>query len=127
MLVPLILYNKKILPTPCFYISAYLEKHDDIYRKQLLAISQEKDWDGWISFFLKAMVDRLRENNEEVNSIIKLNTDIRRDVPKILNSQYSPQVIIDVLSPLFNKNQFCKAPGIPKREPEVDIPKIGGE
>jgi len=115
MLVPLILYNKKILPTPCFYISAYLEKHDDIYRKQLSAISQEKDWDGWISFFLKAMIEQARENNEEVNSIIKLNTDIRRDVPKILNSRYSPQVIDTMFSsPLFNKNQFCKASGIPK-------------
>jgi len=93
MLVPLILYNKKVLPVPCFYISAYLEKHDDIYRERLLAISREKDWDGWISFFLKAMIEQAQENNEKVNMIIELNKDMRQKVPDILRSKFSTQVI----------------------------------
>ncbi|VVB62520.1 Uncharacterised protein [uncultured archaeon] len=115
MLVPLILYSKKVLPIPSFYISAYLEKHDDEYRHRLLAISQEKDWDGWISFFLEAMIEQAKENNEKADSIIKLNAEMRQIIPRILNSTYSTQVIDTMFaSPMFDSKHFANNSGIPK-------------
>ena len=36
MLVPIILYHKKILSQPMFYISAYLERNRDVYYERLL-------------------------------------------------------------------------------------------
>lgn len=44
MLVPIILYHKKMLSRPMFYISAYLERNREVYYERLLAISKEGDW-----------------------------------------------------------------------------------
>jgi Fic family protein len=57
MLVPLILYNKGHLSNPTFYISAYLERNRSIYLDRLEDISQKKDWNSWISFFLGAIIE----------------------------------------------------------------------
>jgi len=52
MLVPLILYNKKILSSPMFYISAYLERNRDVYYHRLLEISKTViGMAGFHSFF----------------------------------------------------------------------------
>lgn len=46
MLVPIILYHKKILSRPMFYISAYLERNRKVYYERLLAISRDGDWNN---------------------------------------------------------------------------------
>jgi Fic family protein len=48
MLVPLILYSKKLLGSPMFYIRAYLEQNRDEYYERLLAISHDGDWDVYV-------------------------------------------------------------------------------
>ena len=65
ILVPLILYYKKTLSSPMFYISAYLERNRSIYYDRLLAISRDNDWNGWISFFLQAITEQAEENSQE--------------------------------------------------------------
>jgi Fic family protein len=65
MLVPLILYSKGILSRPTFYISAYLEHHRDENNARLLAVSRDRDWDGWVAFFLNALVEQAAENTQK--------------------------------------------------------------
>jgi Fic family protein len=115
MLVPLILYNKKLLSSPMFYISAYLERNRDIYYHRLLEISKSGDWNGWISFFLQAMVEQANENSWKAKAIIGLYNEMKQDIPKIVPSKYSIQVIDTMFtSPVFNSRYFAKKSGIPK-------------
>ena len=65
MLVPIILYQKKILSQPMFYISAYLERNRDVYYDRLLAVSRDGDWNGWIAFFLEALARQSEENSQK--------------------------------------------------------------
>lgn len=110
MLVPLILYNKGLLPSPTFYISAYLQKNDKVYRERLLAISQESDWSGWISFFLHAMLEQAKENNERADALMKLYKDLKQIIPNLLDSKYSSYIIDAMFSfPMFNSNIFIKS------------------
>jgi len=53
ILVPLFLYEKKVLHEPMFYISHYFEKHQEEYYKVLRSISKSGDWENWVSFFWK--------------------------------------------------------------------------
>jgi Fic family protein len=52
MLVPLFLCERKLLSSPVFYISAFLERYRNDYYGRLRRISELGDWQGWIRFFL---------------------------------------------------------------------------
>jgi len=115
MLVPLILYNKKILSSPMFYISAYLERNRDIYYQRLKGISENEDWNSWISFFLQAMIEQANENAWKAKAIIELYNEMKQEVPKIVPSKYAIQVVDAVFtSPVFNSRYFAKKSKIPK-------------
>jgi len=115
MLIPLILYNKKILSTPRFYISAYLERNRDIYYDRLLAISRDQDWNGWISFFLQAIIEQANDNSEKAKQLLGLYENMKRQVPEITHSQYSIQAIDAIFSrPVFKSTDFIIASKIPK-------------
>jgi Fic family protein len=115
MLVPLILYQKGILSSPMFYISAYLERNRDIYYERLRAISGEGDWNGWISFFLKALVEQAEENSHKARAILALYNSMKQRVPEITHSQHSIQAIDAIFSrPIFNSAYFIKKSEINK-------------
>ena len=69
LLIPLFLFQKRALASPMFYISEYLEAHRDIYYARLRGISQAGDWNGWIEFFLGAIVEQARANTAKVRAI----------------------------------------------------------
>ncbi len=115
MLVPLILYNKRRISSPMFYISAYLEQNRDIYNERLLAISRDGDWNSWISFFLQAVEEQADENSQKAKAIIGLYANMKLLVPEITRSQYSIQAIDTIFSrPIFSSNNFARESGIPK-------------
>lgn len=62
LLITLFLASKRILHTPCFYISAYLQRHRGAYYASLAQISRNNDWNSWISFFLNAVVEHSKAN-----------------------------------------------------------------
>ena len=115
MLVPIILYNKKILSTPMFYISAYLEAHRDEYYDHLRAVSRDNDWNGWIGFFLQALIEQATENNQKATAIIELYEKMKKEVPEATHSQYTVQAIDTLFSrPIFKSADFIAESKIPK-------------
>ena len=116
MLIPLFLYEKKVLHSPMFYISEYLEAHRDEYYDRLLAVSSEKKWDDWIEFFLKAILAQAKTNSVRAKKILEL-YDIKKErIAKATHSQYVIK-ILDALfkRPIFSSTDFIKASGIPRR------------
>ena len=115
MLVPIILYDKQILTTPMFYISAYLEHHRDEYYRRLLAVSRDNDWNGWIAFFLQALIEQATENNQKATAIIGLYEAMKKEVPEATHSQYTIPAIDTLFSrPIFKSADFIAESGIPK-------------
>lgn len=116
MLVPIILYSKKILSTPMFYISAYLEQHRSEYYEQLLAVSRDNDWNGWIAFFLQALIEQANENNQKAKAIIDLYEEMKQHIPSVTHSQYAIQAIDSLFSrPIFKTSDFIVESKIPKQ------------
>ncbi len=115
MLVPLFLYEKKILSQPMFYLSAYLERNRQQYYHALNAISENGDWNGWIGFFLKAVSEQAKENTGKARAILALYEDMKQKVPKITRSQYAIQAIDTLFArPLFKSADFINHSGISK-------------
>jgi Fic family protein len=115
MLVPLFLFEKKLLSRPMFYLSAYFERNRAQYYRALNAISENDDWNGWIRFFLTAVVEQTKENIKKARAIFNLYEKMKQDVPAITHSQYAIQAV-DALfhRPIFRSTDFITASQIPK-------------
>jgi Fic family protein len=115
MLVPLFLYEKGILSSPMFYLSAYFEEHRDEYYASLESISREDDWNGWIRFFLTAIVEQARINTDKTRQILALYERMKRDVPSAIHSQYVIQAIDSLFDrPIFRSTDFISRSRIPR-------------
>ena len=109
ILIPLFLMEKKLLSSPVFYMSAYLEAHRDDYYKKLNALSKKRQWEDWIIFFLEAVAEQARSNSRKATSILGLSNEMKIRVPEITHSQHAIRVL-DLLfeKPLFNSQEFTK-------------------
>ena len=89
LLIPLFLYNKKILSRPMFYLSEYLEAHRDEYYNKLLLITQKNDWQGWVEFFLKALIVQAETNTTKANQILQLYERLKEKFITATNSKFA--------------------------------------
>ena len=55
LLVTLFLIERKILPTPLLYLSAFLEATRDEYYERLRRVSEESAWEEWLRYFLRGV------------------------------------------------------------------------
>ena len=102
ILVPLFLYEKGLLSSPTFYLSEYLETNRTAYTDKLLAITEKDDWQGWIQFFLQAVVEQAKSNNRKAQSILDLYDEMKILVPDSTRSPYA----IQILDTMFNRTVF---------------------
>jgi len=102
ILIPLFLFQKRVLSQPMFYLSEYLEGHREEYYQRLKAISTERDWNSWIAFFLQAMVTQASQNSERVAAIRALYEEMKIAIHAATHSQYT----VHVLDAIFNKPIF---------------------
>lgn len=115
MLVPLFLFEKGILSSPMFYVSAYFEEHRDVYYARLQGVSRGGDWNGWIQFFLTAVAEQAQVNTEKTGAVLTLYERMKAEVPKAIRSQYVIQAIDALFDrPIFTSTDFIARSGIPK-------------
>jgi len=116
ILIPLFLFEKKLVSSPMFYMSAYLENHRDEYYARLLAITKENDWEGWIEYFLQAIVEQAKINTEKARAILDLYEQKKEKIAKLTASKYSIQVVDALFDrPIFQTSDFIERSKIPAR------------
>jgi Fic family protein len=115
LLIPLFLYQKRVLASPMFYLSEYLEAHRETYYAGLRAISADGNWTGWVAFFLEAIRQQAETNAARVRSIMDLYESMKDRVRELLRSQYAGKVL-DALfhRPIFESGDFVQRTGIVK-------------
>ncbi len=113
ILIPLFLYQKKKLSQPAFYISAYLEAHRSEYYAKLRGIYEEKDWNSWIEFFFKAVIEQAKRNNKKLTNILALYDEMKKKVSDITHSRYTINIIDAIFDKaIFTGPDFAKRSGI---------------
>ncbi len=115
ILIPIFLYEKKLLSRPMFYLSAYLEEHRDEYISCLRALGHKDDsWNRWIEFFLRAIDEQARENASKALAIMELYENLKARVIEITRSQYAIPLLDQIFErPLFQSTHF-KFSGVPQ-------------
>jgi Fic family protein len=115
MLVPLFMARKALLKEPMFYISAFFERNRDEYYERLLAVSRDGAWTEWIEFFLRAVIEQAKENQNKAASILALYKEMKTRVADLVRSQYTINALDFVFQrPVFRSTDFVKGSGIPK-------------
>ena len=122
MLVPLFMYQKGLLRQPVFYISEYLSDNDREYRDRLLAITEKGDWSGWLLFFLTAILEQTKANNDKASKMLDLYEDRKEKFRESTRSQFS-QAALDAFfqSPILNSTKFMELSGIEIRPTAYNI------
>lgn len=115
MLVPLFLYERHLLSSPTFYVSAYLEAQRDEYYDRLLAVSRDGDWTGWCEFFLKALLAQGIGNTEKAQAILTLYKDKKTWVADRTRSQHAIRALDFIFNrPIFSASDFVSQAGMPE-------------
>ncbi len=116
LLIPLFLYYKKRLSRPMFYMSAYLENYRDVYYEKLANISKEKDWNGWLEFFLRAVSQQAVANSTIVQRILELYKNMKDHIFDVTRSQYSLKILDAIFDrPIFRPTDMLNKTNIPKQ------------
>jgi Fic family protein len=125
IMIPLFLYQKKVLSQPMFYLSSYLEANREEYYYRLQNISLEKDWNGWIEFFLKAITIQSKSNSQKVKNIMGLYEEMKQNIHDITHSQYTIHILDAMFyRPIFESTYMVKHAKIPKTSVKSLIPKL---
>lgn len=115
MLIPLFLFERKLLSKPTFYISAYLEARRDEYYERLLAVSRDSDWTGWCEFFLRALVAQARSNTCKARGILELYDKKKTWIIEKAHSQHGIRALDFMFNrPVFSSSDFVQNAGMPE-------------
>ncbi len=115
MMIPMFLYQRKMIQFPAFYMSSYLEKNREEYIERLRNVSAMDQWTEWVSFFLNGLKEQASQNERKVRSILSLYEQTKEEVIRWTHSQHAIQAI-DFLfkAGIFSAPQFQIHSRIPK-------------
>ena len=72
LLITFLLTERNILQKPVLYLSHYFKRHRSAYYDHLQAIRDHGDWEGWLAFFLKGVIEVGAEATETARRILAL-------------------------------------------------------
>ena len=114
ILIPLFLYDKKILASPTFYLSEYLEENRDEYINRLADLHKGGEaWDRWCLFFVGGLTIQAQWNLHRVQSVMKLYDRLKAKMFAMTSSR-SVVPLLDAMfaKPMFQVSAMLKVPGM---------------
>lgn len=75
LLIVLLLIERKILPSPLLYLSAFFETTRSEYYRQLFTVSAEGAWEEWLIYFLSGVASQSADalsRIERINQLLSL-------------------------------------------------------
>jgi Fic family protein len=98
LLITFLLCHQRALLRPLLYLSHYLKLHRGEYYDRLMAIREDGDWEGWLKFFLRGVVETADEAVDTARAIIAL-----RDRHRALLQEHAALNHLRLLDLLFEQ------------------------
>lgn len=117
IIIPLFLFEKKLLHRPMFYLSAWLEERREMYINKLRPLGKTRGaWNDWISFFLKAITEQSDLNSSKALAVKALYEETKSKCVELTRSQYAVSLVDWMFKrPIFDGTQV-KLDGSPSRQ-----------
>jgi len=114
MIIPLFLFEKKILSRPCFYLSAYFEAHRDEYIARLRDLGQPGSWTRWCAFFIEGVAFQAEANTRKARAIHDLYERLKKQVIDLTRSQFAVPLLDFMFErPIFRGSDVTKLKQMP--------------
>ena len=72
LLIVFLLCERAVLHKPALYISHYLRAHRQRYFDLLQAVRTQGDWEGWLKFFVEAVIESTEQAVATARSVVEL-------------------------------------------------------
>lgn len=119
MVIPLFLFEKKILSRPCFYLSAYFESRRDDYIARLRDLGQLGSWTRWCAFFLEGVAVQAEANTHKARAIQDLYERLKKRAIELTHSQFA----VPLLDFMFERPIF-RASDVTRLEHMPSVPMV---
>lgn len=83
LLITFILCVEGIMHEPMLYLSLYFKTYRQAYYDHLQLVRETGDWEEWIQFFLKGVIETAHQAIETAQKILKLFTEDRKNIETI--------------------------------------------
>lgn len=80
LLITFLLCEKQILGRPLLYLSTFFKKHRNEYYDLLQNVRDEGDWEGWLKFFLRGVVEVAEEATIKARRIVNMREEHRSQI-----------------------------------------------
>jgi Fic family protein len=98
LLITFYIYWKEILEKPLLYLSFYFKKNKEEYYRRLMDIRLNGDWENWLKFFLKGVIEVSKEAVSAAKDIIMLKEKL---TGKLFSNQIGSALAAKLLDQLF--------------------------
>lgn len=109
LLIPLFLYQRKLLNYPLLYISEHFEANRRDYYELLNSVSEKDNWENWIRFFLNSIKAQSLKTQKTILDVLELHKQLKSEIA-VIKSVYSH----DFLDVIF-ANPVVSFPSLKKR------------
>ncbi|MGE0373428.1 MAG: Fic family protein [Gammaproteobacteria bacterium] len=72
LLITFLLTERSVLHKPVLYLSHYFKQHRQTYYDHLQAVRERGDWEAWLKFFLRGVIEVAGEAAETARRILQL-------------------------------------------------------
>lgn len=116
LIIPLFLWEKEILRSPCFYLSAYLEENRDEYVNRLRDLGSPGSWNRWCQFFINGVAVQAEADNQKAIQILKLYENFKKRFLELTHSEHAvPLLDFMFTRPIFRSTEISKLSHMPSR------------
>jgi Fic family protein len=106
LLITLMLCERRCLPEPLLYLSAFFEQHREEYYDRLLEVSRRAAWNEWIAFFAQGVAEQANDATTRAGRLLDLWQIYRHRVTKIVRSSAVLRLIDELFaSPYITVNR----------------------
>lgn len=125
LLITLLLCADRLMPEPLLYLSVFFERHRAEYYRLLLEVSQEGNWLGWLSFFLRGVAEQSSDAIARAALLQELATTYRER----LQDAHSSATLLKLadhlfLRPFVNTSYVAKAMRVSYPAAQKNIDKL---
>jgi Fic family protein len=101
LLITFLLCERGVLHKPVLYLSHYFKRYRQEYYQRLQAVRDAGDWEGWLGFFLRGIIDVSAQAAETARRVSELRERLRADVTRSLGGAVGSG--LKVLEELFQR------------------------
>jgi Fic family protein len=105
-----------LLDLPVLYLSKYIIENKADYYRLLRAVTENADWQQWVLYMLKGVVETAGYTLEKIKNILALKDLTAQQIKAALGSSFSKELVALLFSYPYIKISVLTTYGIAKRQ-----------